>query len=1476
MSLFQLPVTLADLLQLQQGITFTTNQAEATLEVANINAGGTTVFDYAKKLIAGNISTSQVAMADFSLMLGATPSIAELTNLTQVFLPPQIQLASLNNFNPTVFAAEALGKGLASLPGFAAFTALGPTQFAQAVSIATGDNAAAILNFVNNWIAFYTKFPVALQGLTITQASYGAAFGDAVGVALLNPTPLGPNNEPASLPDARFNFVQNEVYNALKDIAENQYVVGVELSSLPPEALLQGEAPSPGSFFTLTISQDTFVGRQGGGTVFNAPLSGVFGGQPTLTNGDSLTAFGLGNVLNATFNGDHTAASVNIVGVQTWNIEQTQDGTIVIRGDAIGGPNIISGLRTVNFNADSNCASLIIGNNLQPVQTTADGFTINVFDAPGHGSDNQRMALGLSVDNCPQSPGVDVDIWAQGFTGHDTINVTANVVGGFPLSNSSFVIPPEILVASNDGDDYDPNWVGYLGEAFSISAGASAGPNGPVGFATWQIASIGAAAIQSLNIIALGGEGSKSATTINLTDDGSNTMLFATSISDSLSTDWQNVKTVNLAGTSGFVTLTGLETNVEEVTFRRDSGFIGEGDLAFDFSAANFAFVFQLFDGGGLLASDTAALTSIVGGAGNSFYDLSSLTPAAAHAGSFDGGHSTAGNSEIAFNNAVFTSGLTVTISHIQILDDVSSLGAITVPIEGGGTAILENGGEAQGGTINMANFAGLQPLNVAYALLAEDLHPNGGVGAPAPFGLPFTVPQFLFTPPASQAALLPPTVTAAQALDYQNGIVPAGFDLLQLLNAEGSTQTVLGAKLSIENGPSSFAVNMQDTGDGFLTEVEPDEAHETHVWNGFDINIFEAAGAPPTIINTANTLVLFVSDDGVTLRGPDLPDDTDGPSVGTAMFVPELSIQNYSTVNIVLPTESVGFGKDTQDYVILGGQDPITAGPGFDIEPVVTVQNATVNFFDNNADNGGSPPGGEDNLVLGFTNFTATLAPVDIGVASVVIDTHPIDFSATINDFGTGSLEIGATNVTNLNAQSTSHLIMDLPGALDDNGAGGITVNGSLLGQNLLQGTSGEVDLDPHGHNPSLTFGAIFDGTVGTLVSTGTDFATVLEAHVQRGGTNGGWGNDVLTGGDGFGSATTSTVGGHDFTTFTPGVSNASVDQSFLNGIHTETGPGNTGDNFFPEGGNDIVNIAAGETGTFTSFQDLVSSSGTVLVGTNQAFANFSTVWVGFYDICNSAGPNAGAENFGAPNSGVGTIYDQAITDLLPSDDAELEEMFVDGYGNSGKDANDPSTTTSSPAVTINGFHFANTFSNPNTMGDTIVFGVQSWATGAGTIDNFASGVPDDDFAGIILGLVGSDGHTTVGHEQKADIVNVGTAGAFVGGSPTDFGTVITDSIATYANAQDLQNNLRDSGGNFLLNLGGLAGHTEVDILVAYKQVTAGGTNVTIADVTLTNTGAGFQNDTEHLNPVVHDLVHITTVLGVTALGDHNVFFMA
>ena len=1004
----------------------------------------------------------------------------------------------------------------------------------------------------------------------------------------------------------------------------------------------------------------------------------------------------------------------------------------------------------------------------------------------------------------------------------------------------------------NNGDNYNPTWTYYLHNDFSIGAGASAGPNGPVGFQTWDINSIGAKFVGTLNIIGLGGEGSSTANFINLSDDGSNTMLFANAISDGTWDDWKNVQTVNLSKTSGFVTITGLETNAQEVGLGSSSSYVTP-------TASTFSSSFQSYGGGGLLASDTAALTAIIGGAGNSFYDLTSLTAAAAHAGSWDGGHSTAGNSEIAFNDTVFTSGLSVTLTNISILDDVSSLGSVSVPttlIAGvlGGNAVLENGGEATGGVINMANFAGLLPLNTNYALLAENLSPDGGTGAPVPPGLPYTAPQSVFTPP-TQA--LPSTVTAAQALDYQNGIVPAGFQLLQFLDADGSTQTVLGADLTVFGDFTNFAVNMQDTADGWYTSASSvtvtagnngassgatatfSHSFNTGSLNGFNVTFWDESVNPN--VNTGDTFTWFVSDDGARVS-------IGGGLTATVFNAPKVTIDNYTTANIVLPWESgtdvstytYRSGSSTytdtytanyQDYVVLGSQQFID-------QPVVTQTNASVNFFDNHADNGGSPPGGPANLVLGDTNFTDLLLPIPtlknpgaIGVTTVHVDATSVN--TVINDFGAGNFEIGATDATNLNAQSTSHLVMDLPGTLTYVGTppfgptpSGITVNGSLLGQNLLQGTSGLVQNDLNGHD-----------IAGLPASFGIHGFGVYEALIQAGGQNGGWGNDTLTGGAGWGSVGTSIVGGAVVQTFSTGVSNSFVDN--LSGI----GPGNTGDNFFPEGGTDVVNIAATEQGKFTTLTDYTSSSGTVLVSAGTGYENDSTVWVGFYDVCNSAGPwaifNNGSSS-GNANSGIGGVLDQAITDYTVSG-GNSTESFVDGYGGS--------TTL----VTINGFHLGPQSAVTGGQGDTIVFGVADWATGA------AAGTGN-----AIGGLVESDGHTSVNtsgsqtFHSAALYAGVGTQGGIVSVTPPNNatgtpGNVVLDSInGAYNNAAALQNALSfDSNAPFTLTGTGVAAHTTVDILVAYN-LTAGG--IAIADVTLANNTAGALTDTGLFNSTIGD----------------------
>ncbi len=90
MSLFALPVTLTDIENLQQGIEFQTNPAQAAVLEGQINAGTSTVFAAAQQMLLAMEPLSWVVMAVDSLMSDAVQSEAEMTNLTVNFLPAQL------------------------------------------------------------------------------------------------------------------------------------------------------------------------------------------------------------------------------------------------------------------------------------------------------------------------------------------------------------------------------------------------------------------------------------------------------------------------------------------------------------------------------------------------------------------------------------------------------------------------------------------------------------------------------------------------------------------------------------------------------------------------------------------------------------------------------------------------------------------------------------------------------------------------------------------------------------------------------------------------------------------------------------------------------------------------------------------------------------------------------------------------------------------------------------------------------------------------------------------------------------------------------------------------------------------------------------------------------------------------------------------------------------------------------------------
>jgi hypothetical protein len=336
MSLTALPVTVSDLTTLQAGLTFTTNTDQATTQAAKINAPGQTtdsVFTYAASLLQTNISLSQVAMGVSALMEGGTVAVGSTTTANTLtlfatqFLPDQVRVALANNFNPTVFAAESLGSALSTQASFQSFVGQSVAQFSQAVGAATGVGVPQIQTFVTNWQNFFTANPVALQGRTVTQASYGAAFGDAVGVALLNPTSANLQTQTTN------NVFTGLVANALIDIAEGKYEVGKALNALAIHTPLQGEGggvtpPPAGQTLTFTPGTDNFDSKSAGDTLYQGNIAGKGEAPATLSPLQFDSAKDSGgtdtiqlNVAAATA----TLASVAslVTGVETWSINET-------------------------------------------------------------------------------------------------------------------------------------------------------------------------------------------------------------------------------------------------------------------------------------------------------------------------------------------------------------------------------------------------------------------------------------------------------------------------------------------------------------------------------------------------------------------------------------------------------------------------------------------------------------------------------------------------------------------------------------------------------------------------------------------------------------------------------------------------------------------------------------------------------------------------------------------------------------------------------------------------------------------------------------------------------------------------------------------------------------------------------------------------------------------------------------------------
>jgi hypothetical protein len=567
MSLFALPVTVSDLTTLQSGIQFFTNTAQANSEVPSINANqpNDSVFIYATKLLASNISLSQVAMAVSAILEGGTIAVGNtttsntLTFLSTQFLPDQVAAGLAGGFDPTVYAAQSLGLALASTAGFNAnFAGLSLSQFVGAVATATGVNSTAIQQFVTNWTNFFTANPSAHVGLTVTQAAYGAAFGDAIGVALTNPTSANLQTVVSTTQGqtpVQFspNTIAGLVANALIDVATGQYQTGVALGALAPHTPLQGEFNQLANGVFLTQGVDTptsgFATDANGtpkvppgftatdaNTVLNAlPFVTPLGlGNNTLNTGDNLQttgkATGATKLVDVTSNNTAAAnpafaAGVTMNGVNQLDITQASAGVGGFAGNVTG---------------------LLIENNLNSVGPVTLGGT-------GQGLKTLLTDINISGNGVPvtaANPVNTVVLAAAAADATKTINIgLTGVLGKTTLGDAADI------AISND-----------------VGGGTAANPNKTYG--TWAITADSASNLELIQSVTTGAAGNVNsvggvggATGLNLSGKGN------IAVGQAKIGDWQLLQTINAGGASGTVIVPGATAG--NVTNAKGTGAAG-------------------------------------------------------------------------------------------------------------------------------------------------------------------------------------------------------------------------------------------------------------------------------------------------------------------------------------------------------------------------------------------------------------------------------------------------------------------------------------------------------------------------------------------------------------------------------------------------------------------------------------------------------------------------------------------------------------------------------------------------------------------------------------------------------------------------------------------------------------------------------------------------------------------------------------
>jgi hypothetical protein len=611
MALTLTPVSLTDLLNLQAGIQGFTNPAEATAEVALINAVSDSVAAYAARLEVANAGQSEAVMATVSLMEGGAPTAGKLLSptspanefqhLTVTYLPTQQAFAVANGLNITIYNAEVIGLGIGAggdgtqnnfLKNFGS-AALTLSQFETTLTGLTNVSEAAIDAQYQFFVKLYGAAPANLPAgyPNADAAARAVTFGFAVGTDLanpaLNPTLIG-QLENAKVLNAE--TINGDVSGAAG------YQNNVAIGSQPKAAPLQGGgAPTslvltPGADnLTATVAKSTFVALPGA----NPPL----GVTNTLNAGDNLQTTGAatGNstlqftAIDSPIN-PPLATSVTMNGVNAAVI--TNNATV-----AAGFSGNITGL--TNVAATGNGSPIVLGTAAQGLNTALSQISLQVGEeftafmtaaALGGAMD----AATVNVTNAVATANLEVNGSTNGYE-----TLTVNSIGTGPnllTLNTNATSTATIIETGNQN-------LNLAGTALNIANLHTY--NGSAGTGQQLVIFNG-----NGNVAATGGSANDTFVFDNTGDGPGPTFTSASSVNGGGGT----LNELEIAAQAGALLGAGVGpniTNIQVIEHRAGNGFPAEtGDLTVDMSRSGSANELDLAGNYGLFQVTVTNLTN--------------------------------------------------------------------------------------------------------------------------------------------------------------------------------------------------------------------------------------------------------------------------------------------------------------------------------------------------------------------------------------------------------------------------------------------------------------------------------------------------------------------------------------------------------------------------------------------------------------------------------------------------------------------------------------------------------------------------------------------------------------------------------------------------------------------------------------------------------------------------------------------------